>query len=279
MKDVILVPVHGMGETKSNFADGLRRRLQDELGPDWSRVEFAPVFYQDVLQPNQSRVMKAMKREDIDWLRLREFVLYGFSDAAGLEHAAGRPGSAYEQVQDIIMNTLASAYWSAGGAKPVVLVAQSLGCQVMSNYIWDAQSSSASYGVWDTDRYDVASDDPALKDFLKLKSLRYFVTTGCNIPIFVAGFDKADIKPIKTASNGYRFDWYNYYDADDVLGWPLRRLNDAYSRAVDKDIEVNADKNLIDRITKSWNPFSHTGYWEDGSVTRAIGRRLREFLG
>ena len=143
MKDVILVPVHGMGETKSNFADGLRRRLQDELGPDWSRVEFAPVFYQDVLQPNQSRVMKAMKREDIDWLRLREFVLYGFSDAAGLEHAAWRSGSAYEQVQDIIMNTLAGAYWSAGGAKPVVLVAQSLGCQVMSNYIWDAQSSNA----------------------------------------------------------------------------------------------------------------------------------------
>ncbi|NIR38117.1 MAG: hypothetical protein GWN07_12325, partial [Actinobacteria bacterium] len=33
--------------------------------------------------------------------------------------------------------------------------------------------------------------------------------------------------------------WVNYYDRDDVLGYPLRPVSSSYAAVVDADVEVN----------------------------------------
>ena len=75
------------------------------------------------------------------------------------------------------------------------------------------------------------------------------MTTGCNIPLFVAAHDP--VVPIDPPATG--FEWHNYYDPDDVLGWPLAGLGDDYGRLV-TDHPINAGGSVLDWFLKSWNP-------------------------
>lgn len=274
-QEIIVVAVHGMGDTKIDFYKGLQKKLSSELGSDWNRVLFSSVYYQDVLQDNQERVYKAMIKKELDWTRLRKFLLYGFSDAAGLERNSGAKDSPYHEAQKIIKKALIEAFNFAGGSKPVIIIAQSLGCQVMSNYIWDSQQNPPKQGVW---KYDDQIDDAALKKFLKLKSMKYFYTTGCNIPIFVSGFPKDKIKAISSTANGYSFRWKNFYDQDDVLGWPLKPLSPSYRESVFKDIKVDSGGSLWGSITQAWNPLSHNKYWEDSEIVEPLANDIRALL-
>lgn len=63
--------------------------------------------------------------------------------------------------------------------------------------------------------------------------------------------------------------WINYYDKDDLIGFPLRKLNPAYRRAVSADREVN-----VGNLLTSWNPLSHTAYLDDQDVIRPIAKSL-----
>ncbi|MEM6797822.1 MAG: hypothetical protein AAF725_27885, partial [Acidobacteriota bacterium] len=231
--------------------------------------------YQNIFKKNQEKAMRAMGQREIDWLKLRRFMLYGFSDAAGIERKSHLKGSPYHRTQRIIRKTLERAFRMHGASLPVVVLAQSLGGHVMSNYIWDAQQSGASQGTW---RYDPAPEDQALEDFLRLKALRYFVTTGCNIPIFVSGFPKKDIEAIQTSAKGYAFLWRNFYDPDDVLGWPLEPLSRTYRDAVHRDYAIDAAGSLWGLVSQSWNPFSHRLYWKDQEVLESLCRDVRGLL-
>ena len=87
-KKVLVVTIHGMGETKPNYADKLLKKLSKGLSDEQeAKVAFRSIYYQDILQDNQNAAFQRMKTRDIDWIKLRKFVLYGFSDAAGLERA------------------------------------------------------------------------------------------------------------------------------------------------------------------------------------------------
>ena len=57
---------------------------------------------------------------------------------------------------------------------PVVIIGHSLGCHVISNYIWDAKRNK---GIWS------ATNRPT--DFQKLGTAVYFFSAGCNIPILI----------------------------------------------------------------------------------------------
>jgi hypothetical protein len=148
------------------------------------------------------------------------------------------------------------------------------GCHILSNYIWDLQKKhTPSFG----------------NDFEDMKTLCGLATFGCNIPLFTLAHENIepidfppavqDIKPyfppstnpnsIKAATK-----WRNYYDPDDILAWPLKPLSAAYTKAVDRDIDIN-----VGGFLSSWNPISHLQYWTDNSLTepiaKSIGRLLR----
>lgn len=290
---VALLPIHGMGRVECRFAEDLEKALGSRIGKRWDEeVLFRPVHYQKILQDEQERVWEDMKKRDLDWTRLRKFVLFGFSDATGIERNAHCEDSPYAKVQQIIQNELRAIYDKVQKADfPVVVIAQSLAGHLISNYIWDAQSvarqsaSSCTRGVWATadatneavDAEDGAEEtdvepDPA-DSFLRLKSLKFLYTTGCNIPIFVASFPEAEIVPVATHDHGYAFKWKNFFDDDDVLGWPLRPLSKAYEKAVCFDKRVNAGNPLI-----NWTPFSHGRYWTDEELLSELVADLESLL-
>lgn len=269
-KELGIIVIHGMGETKEDYYWGLQEYISKILGREiWSKVHLESIFYQDIMQTNEYRVWSDMvKKEVLDWKELRQFMLFGFADAATLEHKPDKEGSVYHKVQKKIVEALRKTRIKLGNKdKNIILVAQSLGGQVISNYIWDCKRNQ---GIFDKNNSDFYFIEPVEESFLKLETLRYFFTTGCNIPLFVAGFD--NIIAIERPNDNFK--WLNYFDRDDVLGWPLKPLSNSYYQVVDEDIEINTG-NLV---TKGWNPLSHTGYWTDRDFVKPLGEKIRSLL-
>nr|VFK22859.1 MAG: hypothetical protein BECKMB1821G_GA0114241_100322 [Candidatus Kentron sp. MB] len=274
-KTIALVTIHGMGyEDQDEYqksCDALGKRIKKRIGKGvWNKVLFKNLYYQDILQENQDKVFERM-RSQIDWMRLRKFLLFGFSDAASLEHKKHSSDSPYVDTQKMIAKAMDEIFHEVG-AVPVIILAQSLGAQVISNYIWDASKPDDEifFGIWGFPMDDGIQAGSPKDKFRRMRTVERLYTTGCNIPLFVAGHKK--IEPIKPPTNS--FQWHNFFDEDDVLGWPLRPLSESYANLVE-DIPINAGGGVIGTVLKSWNPFSHTEYWKDREVIRHLSRSIK----
>lgn len=282
MASVALVTVHGMGKTDTNYADELFNALRPRLGADWDHVDRLSVYYQNILQKNEELVWERTKAAGkVRYDDLRMFVLFGFGDAAGLENGKEEDGSVYEQAQGEIARTLLDACTRNGPGTPICFVTHSLGCQVLSSYLYDANKpGGTSVGIWrDIDGWankalgrSLTSDE---KTYLRATTCMAWVTTGCNIPIFVAAHIKGGvIKPINPPS--HLFKWLNLYDPDDVLGWPLAPLYGEQPWLEDR--AINAGHGLANYLLRSWNPASHTAYWTDADVVNPVAGMLKKLV-
>lgn len=264
MQKVALITLHGMGKYKPTYYFDLQEKLIKEFGEFWSQISFSPVQYQVALQENQNDLWNKMMAEsnnELDFSKIRKFMLYGFGDAGSLAHSSGQDSTTYKEVQQAIYSALEKAYADVGPDCSVVILAQSLGCQVISNYIWDAEHRKNLFADYD-------EPDHGKSKFMRLRTLENLVTTGCNIPMFNSGMSHREC--FKPPNPNFR--WDNYYDADDVLGWPLRQLGSTYHQLV-TDHEVNAGT-----ILSSWTPFSHSEYWTDKDVFRPLVTILQSKL-
>lgn len=300
-----LLCMHGMGNlTKEVFQPEiakLKQNLAERLpATDFSEIYIpaSGIFYSDITQQQEDDVWEAMttqgglntgliRRSTIN--HIRRFMISGFSDATAF---TGFNGSSikqqYTDVQQRIYAALTDVY-STCGEVPIVVISQSLGCQILSSYIWDAQlywrNTKLNANLPIDSRSIWKNHLPSNNDsFLCFQSLKTWFTTGCNIPIFVSGFN--NVRAVHNRQYGYNFDWLNYFDYDDVLGYPLAPLdvlfdsNDStghgqsYADAV-TDIQVNANDGFFGAITSSWNPMSHTQYWGDKTVLNALASVLK----
>lgn len=281
MPNTALLTVHGMGETPREYAIKLFEAVAARLGPLAGQVDFRSIYYQDILKPNQETVWaRVSETTHLRYADLRRFLLFGFGDAAGLENRKEIDGSVYELAQEAIARQLLEVA-RRDLSTSVVFLAQSLGCQVLSSYIYDAQKAAAGLpvlaGIWkDIDAWARRALGERLsepeKRFLAGGTCSAFVTTGCNIPIFCAAHKQMDIRPIARPTE--RFAWINLYDPDDALGWPLQPLSPGYAALVD-DRAINAGQGVVTWILKSWNPLSHSAYWRDAQVLDLLTQRLR----
>jgi len=272
MSHVALLTVHGMGPTSRDYAHPLFARLRTTL----AGVDYFSVYYQDILKPNQEAVWARVANDTpLRYPELRRFLLFGFGDAAGLENRKEDTGSAYELAQTAIAAELLAAH-AAQPNVPVVFLAQSLGCQVLSSYLYDAQKAAAGLpvvaGIWkDVDAWSLRTLGRRLgadeRAFLAGGTCSALLTTGCNIPIFVAAHKQLDIKPIARPTPD--FVWINLYAPEDALGWPLQPLSQGYDALVE-DRAIHVGHGLVDHLLKSWNPWSHTLYWHDAQVLAVL---------
>ena len=275
----IVLAIHGMGDTPRSYADTLERKLAKKVGNRWSDIYFDSIYYADVFQDNQTNIFNRIKAaDDIDWIGLRKFLLFGFSDAAGFERKTSQAGSPYEQVQERVLDAIDRAFDAADPKANVVLIAHSLGSHVISNFIWDAQSKEPQQGAWRMGGFEDSPPGSDLDKFRRLKNLKFLYFTGCNIPIFVAGIPQGKIKAISSRGKGYSFKWKNYFDPDDPLGWPLknistRNVKESYKYEVNEDNAVN-----VGNLLNSWNPLSHNSYWIDNDVLNPIAIDIKKMM-
>ena len=253
-KKLAVLVVHGIGSQGPDFADGMtrevRRRLERaKMDPDlvvWKTVHWAPI----VEEVEKAYWKRAKRDARLRFENLRSFVVSVLSDAIAYQETNDR--GFYTEIQARIAADVATLHAEAG-AVPLVVMAHSLGGILMQDYIWDVRKRGSKRGK---------------RGFERFSTMKRFITFGSNIPLFA--IMHRDPWPPSLPSSCR---WLNYYDPDDILGWPLRSINDRYRRAVHKDIPVSVGGPLT-----SWNPASHLRYWTDNDFTRPVAEELAGLL-
>ncbi len=280
--------IHGMGDQERGYAAPMIQELKARVrrsGGDDKQIAFQEVWWAPVLADKEETLLRNMADgNDLDWMELRRFVVRSLADAIAYQDTNRPPSSpdqinVYRQVHARIgeaMKTLRERIRAGADAAapevPLVVIAHSLGCHMISNYIWDVRDSEKP-----------KSTGNAFEDFQTLTGIVMF---GCNIPLFTLAY--VNLEPIRFPTPGLKpyfpkgtsaqaiaevSQWLNLYDPDDVLGYPLRTLDPKFAKAVTKDVAVDAGPPL-----RAWNPLSHTEYWTDNDVTRPTADLLHRTL-
>jgi hypothetical protein len=261
--------VHGMGNQTPAYADEMIAEQKQRLaraGVDPEHVAFKSVFWGDLLDDRQNSLMRRMAEQGHLALRClrQDLIVSGLGDPAAYLGPGTDESAYYGAIHARVETTLGELQEMLGGADaaPLVIVAHSLGCLIASNYLWDAQKETP----WAR----------GLAPFTRGETLAGFFTLGCNIPLFTFTNRTEDVMPIAfpgaQAARAFRnkaafrcfAEWLNFYDPEDLLGYPLRPINAAYAKAVTEDVAVNTGP--------IWR--AHTSYWGDPAVNGAIAKRV-----
>ncbi len=284
MKKLAIIVTHGMGSQGPAFADDIIEELEERLEDinlDPGDVAWKPIWWAPVLSKAQSDLWRRLRRgNNLDYKKLRKFIVHALGDAVAYRRDSNAPVGAiktYDEIHSLIEKDVRELRKTTRKGKPtsakevpLLIIAHSLGGHIMSNHIWDLQKNS------------VTSKGNDFEDF---KTLSGLITFGCNIPLFT--LSHTDVQPIDFPLNVEKYfpsstnlnsikaatKWRNYYDPDDVLGWPLKPLSQAYGKAVHEDVDIN-----VGNIFKSWNPISHSQYWTDNDFTKPVAQAIGKVL-
>ena len=215
---LVFLAIHGIGDETANMADDLKAGLKTELQKrGMRRFGFHFASYHDLLPDQPETVWEQTAGSEIGIKGSRALALRQLGHAVPYQYRSEGRGSLYRQIHDRIRLAIAEANEDLNEGGSLVILAQSFGCQLLSNYIWDLQKG---IGLWERGR-------PRPQD--RLGSLKLLMTTGCSIPLFVAGLDKIEAfeKPNE------EFNWLNFYDRRDPFGWPLKPLSSDFENSFD----------------------------------------------
>ena len=275
MKKIAVALVHGIGNTPADFADAMIAELKqrfESANPGVvadDALAFAPVYWGPILQTPENELWNRLKKgTDMDFIALRRFMVSFAADALAYQPLPYER-SKYEEVHTVFAESLKRLAALAGPTAPLVVVSHSLGTIVTSNYFYDLSRPKLIPAP-----VKAAMTAPRATALERGRTFTALYTLGS--PIALWSLRYADFgKPIQVPSAPVKPDlakhggWFNFYDPDDVIGYPLKTLNPAYKAAVKEDRPLNSGG-----ILTSWNPVSHISYWTDNDVTKPIAARL-----
>jgi hypothetical protein len=287
--------LHGIGRTEPGYsrplADAIAARfvrsIADECSVPATQVVFEEVNWSAALQPSEDRLWSRLEAakgggsiaatasapaapEALRWKALRHFMLDFAADAIAYQPTES-DRSAYDAIHAEVASTFARLAERAGARAPLCVIGHSLGTVIASNYLYDLLKPRKSYmapevrariGSTPLERGETVSLVYTMGSPIALWSLRY---PGFGVPVSLPGKRLARHHP------DLRARWVNLYDADDVIGYPLKPINPRYAEAVAEDRPVDVGSWLT-----RWNPLSHTGYWSDAGVASLIATDLAE---
>ena len=268
VKKLAVLAIHGMGTPAPDFAAPAIEELSERLvgldkNPD--EVAWQPIYWADLLQQRQDAFLDAARAAHrLDFVGLREFVVKSLGDAAAYQYTEG-PSATYATVHDRIRGLIRQLFENELESQPapLIVLAHSLGSHIVSSYIWDTQRGKAT------------GADPGASEFERMEWLAGVVTFGSTIPLFTFAHDPVEAIrfPGSALPSGTPTRWVNYFDRDDILGYPLKPISPSYDAAVDADIQIN-----VGSLTTSATPASHGGYWTDNDFTKPVAGLLAAHL-
>ncbi len=255
-KKIIILTIPGIGTKEEGYAarfeKDVRKFTNDEVQNNLQVLEARPFGVTDI-DENQRKLFERLddKNRLGGVLSLRKFVLEAFGDGVTFERDASNPKSNYRKVHNYLKGEIENVNALLNEEDVFVILAASMGVHVLSTYITDADNNK---GIFE--------NSPATTN-QNLRNLDYLATIGCNIPLFMSGLREDQIVAFDKRND--HFTWDNYYDRDDVLGWPLQQMSASYDKLV-TDHEVNI----------GLYAGSHAKYWNDNSFTKLFSKKLNE---
>lgn len=277
---VAVAIIHGIGSQSPDFADATMAELASRFAklvrsqtPNAAaELVMKPVYWAPELQKDENELwLRLHKGGELDFLSLRRFMVNFAADAIAYQPAP-KERDAYDRIHARFAAALNELAAAAGPTAPLCVVAHSLGTVIASNYFYDLEMRTRKRLLARKVRDEM--DDTPLE---RGETLTCLYTFGSPIALWSLRYENFG-RPIHVPSPkltkhhpalGAAAEWINFYDDDDVIGYPLRSLNDAYKKAVKEDRRINAGG-----LLSSWNPLSHNGYWTDNDLTKPIAAGL-----
>lgn len=265
MKRLAIAVIHGLGSEEEFYSVELKHRITEEYvkGAD-GRLEdellFHEIYWGDLIKEELGDFRaRANYKDDLTYLNLRQIM----TDAQALALLYCPGTKFYDAVNNRIRDGLrkfASHRRVNKDETPLVILAHSYGGVMMSHYIREMQSSNLD-----------------LSHFETMKTLAGYITFGNPMGLYsLSSVNSALGEPTSIAGEllspdiKKRARWYNFYDKDDILAFPLKGLSDKFDACVNGDFEIN-----VGSAATSWNPVCHSGYWEDKDFYRPVA----DFIG
>ena len=276
-KKVAVAVIHGIARRVDDrppssldrtFSDALYKRVRRHIGGRRldRDVAWREVFWSDILSARQERYLNEISRIT-RYDKIRQFLVSGIADAAAFQPRPDKPEGAYSLILERMRQTFAELNKDTNDGAPLMVLAHSFGGHIYSSFVWDMQQGRFSPPT----------------PFQRMETLAQLVTFGSNIPLFTFACPPEEAHPIAFPGKGLDPQkrvtpwWLNYYDKDDVLGFPLGPIGPRYeamvSRGELRDIQINAGG-----LFTSWNPLSHERYWTDRQFTRPVAEMVRELV-
>lgn len=268
-----------------HYTDGMAKALKLKLAEisgqsgnesqklNWadSKLAISAVNWTPVLKEERKDLYYQLEVDRLNsFFGLREFIFQAIADSLTYQvtHSSLDDLWGYNSIHRCFSDSLKDLAREerAGKDAPLCIIAHSLGSVIASNYIYDLQTKKAQIEIGDT-------------PLERGETLTCFYTLATQIPFWSLRYPNFD-QPIQVPSptlNQYYSDltgeWINFYNQNDVLGYPLRSLNDAYAKAVTEDKEINNGG-----LLESWNPLSHCSYWTNEDVVNTVAMGLFNIL-
>jgi len=276
-------------------------------------ANFHSVFWADIVRGRQQEyLLYARTSTRFYGGPLHKLVIEGLGDAAAYQKTWERVDSAYYQIQSRLKRTLSEVTLGEDDARPLVFIAHSLGCHIVSSFAWDVHKlklrsnfeggADARKDVFQHRPYndrDYSDELQGKSRFERLDTFAGFITMGSNMPLFTFALGPKNVHPISRSQNLTLFDpafpgsalepysraqsrWLNYYSVNDPLGYPLKPLNDAYDdEPLLSDISVASEGWLralfLRGRLRQLNALSaHNGYWSNRKVIRGAARLIND---
>jgi len=227
----------------------------------------------DNFEAHYQNYVEELRKIRLSYMRLRAFVVRSGADVIAYQPIPGNRDT-YDKIHDYVAEHLSVLADRAGEDAPLCIICHSLGTVVASNYLWDLQHHSAQKEM--IDQKTLARLNTPLE---RAETLAHLYTLGSPLALWALRWSESKIpfgKPINFPGlelhshyPNLKGEWINFYDRDDIIGYPLRPLNGLYRQMVTEDREVN-----VGSIMESWNPGSHLGYWTSKKVQQPIAESL-----
>lgn len=255
--------IHGIGAQQPDFADAFLDAVRNgvaQRGMPAELLEVSPVYWGDLFQGDEDDLWRRMTQAHrLDWGWLRKFVMGVLADAVAYRRPNPGQYDHYQAIHERVHEQLADLSRRAGATAPLVVAAHSLGSVILSDHVWDEQRRRG----------------PGRDALTRCETLAGIITFGSNIPLFTLGLP--EVKPISfpPASDALPDSvravarWMNYFDRDDVLGYPLREINEAYAATVTEDVAIE-----VGGLMETWSPAAHTAYWNDAAFIDKVAAQI-----
>ncbi|MGX5174303.1 hypothetical protein ACUR5C_09810 [Aliikangiella sp. IMCC44653] len=266
MKRLAIAVIHGLGSEEEYYSVELKHRITEEYvngaeGRMEDELLFHEIYWGDLVKEELKQFReKANYKGDLAYQNLRQIM----TDTQALA-LLYRPGT---EIYEAINNRIKDGLRKFAGHRrvnvdetPLVILAHSYGGVMMSHFMRETKLANSS-----------------VNNFEGLKTVAGYVTFGNPMGLYAMDAAKSLLgKPCDIVGEVLDDDlkkrarWYNFYDKDDIIAYPLKGLSDEFNTYVHGDFEIN-----VGSAATSWNPACHTGYWEDKDFYRPVADFIAE---
>jgi len=265
---IAVAVIHGIGHQGPDFFEKIKAAIERHCGSDRAKdILFEPVYWAPVTRNAEDTLWHRNSAKDpLGFQTERRLLLDSLGTAIAYQPTAF-DRQTYDAIHAVFANTLRRLSEQAGELAPLCIIAHSLGTVIASNFIYDLQKPQLISAAVRAEMGDTPLD--------KGETLTLLYTLGSPLAIWSLRFQdfglpiKVPAPQLKQHYPNLAGGWFNYYDRNDIVAFPLKELNQAYAEAVTADVQRRAGG-----LLPSWNPLSHLEYWTASEVVDPIATAL-----